>query len=270
MANTAATGDTASVAHPIERDVAQMPPRKRRSSMLFVLSGSCTDVERNWARLPPIVLSAGGREYPRVLCLGLNRMFLPESLINAIFQFPDPDHAAEDMRGAAKYPEVTLLGPNARDTQTLRDLKVITPEESEDTVLIMTVRGAVSAVREAKDRQLAVNPAWEATLQNAWCTLAMIQKLFMGESRPTEAEDVYTIVQKPTIPPVELYKLPQVTQPGDVIPQLRPRRRGKAKTPTTELAAQVKALRNELKQLEHTADEIRGDIMRMRTILSKP
>ena len=237
--------------------------------MLFVLSGSCTDVERNWARLPPVVLSAGGREYPRVFCFGLNRMFLPESLVNAIFQFPDPDRAADDMRGAAKYPEVTLLGPNARDTQTLRDLHVITQEESEDSVLIMTVRGIVSAVREAKDRQLAINPSWEGTLQSAWCTLALIQKLFTGEARPTEAEDIYTIAQKPKIPSVELYKMPQITQPGDVIPQLRPRRRGKAKTPTTELAAQAKALRTELRQLEHTADEIRGDIMRMRTILSK-
>ena len=267
MAST--TANSASEVHSEEKEVAQMPPRKRRSSMLFVLSGSCTDVERNWARLPPVVLTAGGKEFPRVFCFGLNRMFLPESLVNAIFQFPDPDRAADDMRGAAKYPEVTLLASNARDTATLRDIGAITSEESEDTVLIMTVRGIVSAVREAKDRQLAVDPSWESTLQNAWCTLAMIQKLFLTEPRPTEAEDIYTVVQKPRLEPVELFKMPQITQPGDVIPQLRPRRRGKAKTPTTELAAQVKAMRTELKQLDHTADEIRGDIMRMRAILSK-
>jgi len=101
-----------------------MPPRKRRSSMLFVLSGTCNDVERNWARLPPVVLTEGGRAFPRVFCFGINRMFLPETLINEIFRFPDPDRAADDIRGAVKYPEVTLLASNARDTGTLRELGI--------------------------------------------------------------------------------------------------------------------------------------------------
>jgi len=251
MTSTAAPSvETAGGSAASNREVAQMPPRKRRSSMLFVLSGSCNDVERNWARLPPVVLNAGGRAYPRVFCFGLNRMFMPESLINAIFRFPDPDRAADDMRGAVKYPEVTLLASNARDTETLRDLGTVTAEESEDNVLIMTVRGVVSAVRETKDRQLAIDPSWERTLQNAWCTLATIQKLFTTEPRPTEPEDIYVIQQKPQPEPVLLYELPQVTQPGDVIPQLRPRRRGKAKTPTTELAAQAKAMRAELRRLD--------------------
>jgi len=267
--STAGGGSATQSSNTISGDVAQLPPRKRRNSSFFVLSGTCNDVERRWARLRPVVLNAGGRAYPRVFCFGLNRMFLPESLVNAIFHFPDPDRAADDMRDAAKYPEVTLLDSNARDTQTLRELGTVTPEECEYKVLIMTVRGVVSAVREIKDRQLAIDPTWERTLQNAWCTLAMIQKLFTSEPRPTEPEDMYVVQQKPMLETVELYQMPQVTQPGDVIPQLRPRRRGKAKTPTTELAAQTKALRAELKRLEQTADELRGDIMRMRAILVK-
>jgi len=237
--------------------------------MLFVLSGTCNDVERNWARLAPIILTEGGRAFKRVYCFGINRMFLTESLVNEIFRFPDPDRAADDIRGAIKYPEVTLLASNARDTQTLRDLGIVTPEESEDGVLLMTVRGVVSAIREAKDRQLLADPSWERTLQNGWCTLAMIQRLFTSEPRPSEPEDIYTIQTKAGPDPVELYKLPPVTQPGDFIAQLRPRRRGKAKTPTTELASQTKAIRNEVHQLEKAADELRGDIMKMRSILAK-
>jgi len=250
-----------------ERDV--MPPRKRRSSMLFVLSGTCNDVERNWARLPSVILTEGGRAFPRVFCFGINRMFLPETLVNEIFRFPDPDRAGDDMRGAVKYPEVTLLASNARDTQTLRELGTVTADESEGDVLIMTIRGIVSAVRETKDRQLAIDPSWERTLQNAWCTLAMIQRLFNSEPRPAEPEDIYTVQAKPLLEPVELYKLPPVTDPGEFIAQLRPRRRGKAKTPTTELSSQVKALRTEVKQLEKAADELRADIMKMRSILSR-
>jgi len=247
----------------------QMPPRKRRSSMLFVLSGTCNDVERNWARLPPVVLSEGGKAYPRVFCFGINRMFLTEPLINEIFRFPDPDRAADDIRGAIKYPEVTLLLSNARDTETLRELGIFTAAECEDGVLLLTVRGVVSAIRETKDRQLAVDPSWESTLQKAWCTLALIQKLFTTEARPTEPEDIYTMQTKPKLDPVELYKMPPITQPGDVIPQLRPRRRGKARTPTSDLASQAKAYRTELRQLEKAADELRGDIMKMRSILGK-
>lgn len=237
--------------------------------MLFVLSGSCSDVERLWARLPPLVLEAGGRAYPRVYCLGLERMFLPEALVQAVFRFPDPERAAEDMRGAAKYPEVLLLAGSARDTRTLRELGAVAADEAEPDVLLMTVRGAVAAVRETRDRQLALQPAWDATLQAAWRTLAAVQQLFQREPHPRDAEDMYTVQAHPPPAPVALASLPAVADPADVIPQLRPRRRARVRTPTAALAAQARALRAELLQLRRAAADLRADVSQMRAILAK-
>lgn len=238
--------------------------------MLFVLSGSCSDVERLWARLPPLVLEPGGRAYARVYCLGLERMFLPEALVQAVFRFPDAERASEDMRGAAKYPEVLLLAGTARDTQTLRELGAVAPDAAaEPDVLLMTVRGAVAAVRETRDRQLALSPAWDATLQAAWRTLAAVQQLFQREPHPREPEDMYTVQARPPPAPVALASLPPVADPGDVIPQLRPRRRTRVRTPTAALAAQARALRAQLTQLRRDADELRADVVQMRAILAK-
>lgn len=255
-----------------EQEVVKEPPaRRRKSSVLFVLSGSCSDVERLWARLPPLVLEPGGTAYPRVYCLGLGRMFLPEALVQAVFRFPDAERAGEDMRGAARYPEVLLLPATARDAPTLRALGAAAPgSTAADDVLLMTVRGAVAAVREARERQAALSPGWAATLPAAWRTLAAVQRHFQGEARPREPEDAYTVQARPALPPAVLAPLPAGTDAADVVPQLRPRRRrARARTPTAALAAQARALRAQLQVLRRAEAELRADVIQMRAILAK-
>jgi len=146
-----------------------------------------TDIERKWARVAPLVIKPSEKQHPRVRCLSLDRTYVTEDFVAALFNWPDPDHAAEQLRDILRYPEIILITPGAKDAARLAALGVCAPDEE---IVLLTVRGIALAFRQLEPDQRAADRGsrWHDAAKTALRRLAALQKAAATEVPPVEPE----------------------------------------------------------------------------------